>query len=282
MGSRDAEAGAEIVEEGDFELLAGLGEAEHDVAGLTPLIADGPAGDFSFGDEAADVVFRGVGMERDFGAFEDAHQSVFEAQQTAQQAVERGISGFGAIEDSLELRAQDFGSLGAGSELVVLQLAIEPPDHSPRDLDGLALNLVGGDQLVDESFGVDPALRVHADAELAGAVRNNDEIAEPALLLKRAPQRALAGHAHGIGRDRQLGHAQLAQAPHPILIGGEDPHRAVRELVEGGLGKVVVSHVDKRGFIDDVAGRPAQEVAQKRSRDLLGPVRNTAKRSEPM
>src|ERR1700733_1183862 len=121
----------------------------------------------------------------------NAHQSVFEAQQTAQQAVERGISGFGAIEDSLELRAQDFGSLGARSELVVLQLAIEPPDHSPRALDALVLNLVGGDQLVDEPFGVDPALRVHADAELAGAVRNNDKIAEPALLLKRAPKRAL-------------------------------------------------------------------------------------------
>ena len=70
-------------------------------------------------------------------------------QQTAQQAVERGVSGFGAIEDSLELRAQDFGSLGARSKLVFLQLAIEPPDHPPRDLDGLVLDLVGGDQLVD-------------------------------------------------------------------------------------------------------------------------------------
>ncbi len=99
---------------------------------------------------------------------------------------------------------------------------------------------------------------------LAGAVRNNDELAEPALLLKRAPQRALAGHAHGVGRDRQIGQAELAQAPHPILIGGEDRRRAVRELVEGRLGKVVVSHVDERGFIDDVVGRPAQEVAQKR------------------
>jgi hypothetical protein len=128
----------------------------------------------------------------------------------------------------------------------------------------LVLNLVGGGQLVDDPFGADPALRMHADAELAGAVRNNDELAEPALLLKRAPQRALAGHAHGVGRDRQIGQAELAQAPHPILIGGEDPRRAARELVEGRLGKVVVSHLDERGFIDDVAGRPAQEVAQKR------------------
>ena len=104
-------------------------------------------------------------MERDFGAFEDAHQTVLEAQQTAQQAVERGVSGFGAIEDLPELRAQGFGALGARSELVFLQPAIEPPDHPPRDLDGLVLNLVGGGQLVDEPFGVDPALRMHADAE---------------------------------------------------------------------------------------------------------------------
>ena len=41
LGSWDAETGSEVVEEADFELRAGLGEAEHDVAGLTPLFADG-------------------------------------------------------------------------------------------------------------------------------------------------------------------------------------------------------------------------------------------------
>ena len=51
------EAGAEIVEERDFEFFAGLGEAEHGVAGLAAFVADGSAGDFAFGDEGADVVF---------------------------------------------------------------------------------------------------------------------------------------------------------------------------------------------------------------------------------
>jgi hypothetical protein len=103
-------------------------------------------------------------MERDFGAFEDAHQPVLEAQ----QAVERGVSGF-------------------------------------------------------------------ADAELAGAVRNNNEIAEPASLTKRA----LAGHAPGIGRDRQLGQAQLAQAPYPILIRGEERAAVPASLSRAASGRLL-------------------------------------------
>ena len=131
-------------------------------------------------------------------------------------------SRFWRAEDALEARAQDFGSLGARSELVFLQPAIEPPDHPPRDLDGLALNLVGGDQLVDEPFGVDPALRVHADAELAGVVGNDDERRRASPPAEGAPQRALAGHAHRVGRDRQIGQAELAQAPHPIASEGKN------------------------------------------------------------
>ena len=36
--------------------------------------------------------------------------------------------------------------------------AIEPPDHPLGDLDGVALLVVGGDQLMDEPFGVDPGV----------------------------------------------------------------------------------------------------------------------------
>src|SRR5271166_3565733 len=46
----DLQSGAEVIEERDFELGAGLGEAEHDVAGDASSFADGSAGDFSFGD----------------------------------------------------------------------------------------------------------------------------------------------------------------------------------------------------------------------------------------
>jgi len=45
--------------------------------------------------------------------------------------------------------------LRAGRQLVLLQGTIEPPDHSLGDLDGVALLVVGGKELVDEAFGVD-------------------------------------------------------------------------------------------------------------------------------
>jgi hypothetical protein len=71
----NVEAGAEVVEEQDFE-LAGLREAEHDVAGLAAAFADGSAGDFAFGGEGADVVFGGVGVERDIRPVEHAPSTV--------------------------------------------------------------------------------------------------------------------------------------------------------------------------------------------------------------
>ena len=186
-GSWDGEAVAEIVEERDFELLAGLGEAKHDVAGVAAFVADSPSGDFALGDEDADVVFRGVRVERDMGMVEDAQEIVLKAKEAPEQAVESGVAGSGAVEDAVELRPQAFGFLGARGELVFFQGAIEPPDHAPGDLDRVALLVVGGDELVDEAFGVHPAQSVFADAELAGAVGHDDGLAEQALLANGAP-----------------------------------------------------------------------------------------------
>jgi hypothetical protein len=75
---------------------------------------------------------------------------------------------------------------------------------------------------------------------------------------------AFAGHAHRVGRDQEAGQAQFVQAAHPIFVRRKDRRRVVGELVEGGLRETVGSHIDERLLIDDVAGRPAQEVAQKR------------------
>src|SRR5271165_5809927 len=115
VGAGDAETVAEVVEEGDFEFHAGLGEAEHDAASLPALFADGSAGDFALGDEGADVVFRGVGVERDFRSFEHAQKFVFAPEQALELTVERRIAG-AALEDAVELRAQE----RAGSLLVAL------------------------------------------------------------------------------------------------------------------------------------------------------------------
>ena len=70
-----------------------------------PLFAGGSAGDFPFDHEGANVVFRRVGMQRDFGAVEDAQQAALETQQTSHQGVERGISGFDAMENAAESSA---------------------------------------------------------------------------------------------------------------------------------------------------------------------------------
>ena len=66
----DAEAVAEEIVERDFQLHAGFGQPQHDVAGVAAFVADGSAGDFSFRDEGADVVFGRVGVEGDLWAFE--------------------------------------------------------------------------------------------------------------------------------------------------------------------------------------------------------------------
>ncbi len=66
-GAVNAQAVAEIIPEGDAEFGAGLGDAEERIAYVTTGVASGPAGDFTLGDVTADVIFRSVGVERDFG-----------------------------------------------------------------------------------------------------------------------------------------------------------------------------------------------------------------------
>src|SRR5208282_4707940 len=142
-GSRESEAVAEIVEEGDAEFRACLGEAEHDVASAAAFVGHGSAGDFALGDEGADVVFGGVGVEGDFRPLEHAQEFALAREQAFEDAVERGVAG-PSLEDAVEAGAQFGGSAPARGELVVFQLAIEPPDHPSRDLDALrCLSLAG-------------------------------------------------------------------------------------------------------------------------------------------
>ncbi len=65
---------------------------QHDVARVAARVADGPAGDFSFRDEGADVVFGRVGVDRDLQAFENAQEPVLVAKQPSEQPIERGVS----------------------------------------------------------------------------------------------------------------------------------------------------------------------------------------------
>jgi len=130
----DAEAGADEFVERQFQLHAGFGKPQHDVARVAALVADGPAGDFSFRDEGADVVFGSVGVDRYLRAFENAQEPVLVAKQPSEQPIERGVSRAGALEDPVETGAQELGLFHAGGKLVVLQGTIEPPDHPLGDL----------------------------------------------------------------------------------------------------------------------------------------------------
>ena len=201
MWSRDSETVAKVVEERDFELGAGLGEAEHDVSGDASFFADRPAGDFSLGDDGANVVFAGVGVEGNFRPLEHAQQLVLVGVEALEEPVERGVSG-SAFEDAVEAGREFGGALWAGGELERLELPIEPPDHSPRDVDGVALPVVGGNELVDEALGVNPTQSVVADAELPGVIGEDDGGGgQPILGADGAPERPFAGHAHRIGGD---------------------------------------------------------------------------------
>ena len=151
------------------------------------------------GDEGADVVFRGVGVERDFRPFEHAQKFVFAPEQALQQTVERGVAG-SAFEDAVELQAQEARLFWARGALVLLQRPIEPPDRAPHDPDGVALLVVGGNELMDEALGVDPTERVIAEAELAGVVGDDDGLSEQAFGLDRPHKRRFARRPHRIGR----------------------------------------------------------------------------------
>jgi hypothetical protein len=88
-----AQAGAEIVEDGDFECPAGLGAAEPEVAGLAALFADGSAGDFALVTKARMSFSEALGVERDFRPFEPAQKVVFAAEPPPQPTIERRMAG---------------------------------------------------------------------------------------------------------------------------------------------------------------------------------------------
>ena len=144
------------------------------------------------------LVLRGILVARARAAVRPCCVEAFE------ELVEGGVSG-SAFEDAVEPRSQFGCAFRAGGELERLELTIEPPDHPPRDFDCAALPVVGGDELVDETLGVNPTQRVVADAELPRVIGEDDGAGEPILGAERAPQRAFAGHAHGIRGDPQLG-----------------------------------------------------------------------------
>src|SRR6266481_1078244 len=93
-------------------------EAQHDVTGVVAAVANGSTGDFTFGDEGADVVFGTVGVEGNFRPVEDAQQSILVAKQPSEQPVEHHVAGCATLEDAVEAPAQDLSLLRTGNLVV--------------------------------------------------------------------------------------------------------------------------------------------------------------------
>ena len=85
MGRVDAEAITQVGEEGDAELATGLHQAEHDVACLATIGAHRATRDPALGDAGAQVVFGGIGVERDLRSLHNLQQFVLSPVQASQQ-----------------------------------------------------------------------------------------------------------------------------------------------------------------------------------------------------
>ncbi len=185
---------------------------------------------------------------------------MFVGEPALEEFVERRISG-SAFEDAVEARSEFDRARWAWGELERLELTIEPPDHPPRDFDGAALPVVGGNELVDKALGVNPTQSVVADAELAGVVGEDDGAGQPILGADRAPQRAFAGCAHGIGGHPQLGQAERAQMRPPLGFTGEFEDFCLAERFDDAVRQIGRAHIGHGRRVDRVARRPAQEIA---------------------
>lgn len=84
----EAEAIAQVGEEGDAELLAGLHEPEHDVAGLTAICTHRAARDPALSHAGAQIIFGGIGVERDFGSLQHHQQFILPSVQPDQQLIQ--------------------------------------------------------------------------------------------------------------------------------------------------------------------------------------------------
>jgi hypothetical protein len=150
------EAGAEVVPERDAELGAGFAEAEECVAAVATSIASCAAAHLSFGDVAAHVVFRSVGVERNFGAVEHHQQFAFVGMEPSEQSVEADEARL-AREDAIKACPQSGLALAGGMLAIGLEIAIEPPDQCPYAMLGDALLIREGVELVNEALSMDPA-----------------------------------------------------------------------------------------------------------------------------
>ena len=165
----------EIIPEDDSQFFASFGEAKESIAAIATDIAAGAAADLAFGDVSPNIVFRAVGVERDFGPLKHFEQLGLVGVESFEQAVEGDEAGL-TREDAIEPRRQGRFALFGWREPIGLEIAVEAPNQAADMALGFAVLIGEGIKLVNEPLGMDPTKSVFTDVELAGVIADDDGI----------------------------------------------------------------------------------------------------------
>jgi hypothetical protein len=138
---RHPEPAAQIIPDLDTELVAGLDETEEGIATIPADVAPCSRADLAPRDLTANVVFRTIGVERDFRPVQHHQQLGLIGMQSCQQPIQRGEAG-AAQEDAVEACAQRLSPPLAGFQLISLEVRVEVPDEATNPRLGRAM-LVG-------------------------------------------------------------------------------------------------------------------------------------------
>ena len=191
----DTQPIAEIMPERKAKLLTGLHQAEQAVARLATRAADGAARDLALDDDAAQIPFRGIGMERDLGSLENAQQLDLATPQPTQQRIEFAIAGADG-EYPIEPKLKAAGGTSRGFSPIGFQRFVKVPDELAQGFDVLHLARRRRHQLVQQPFGMDPAQSMGADPELAGVVGDDHCIADQTMMADSTPDAGLGKRAN--------------------------------------------------------------------------------------
>src|ERR1700676_570197 len=153
--SRYLEPAAQIVPDRDSELVAGLNETEESIATIPADVASRPGADLAACDLTANVVFRTVGVERDFRSVQHHQQLGLVGVQPRQQAIQRGEAG-AAKEDAIEACAQRLSPPLAGFQLISPEVRVKVPDQATNSRLSGAMPVVERIQFMHKPFRVDP------------------------------------------------------------------------------------------------------------------------------
>src|SRR5579863_3530905 len=153
-------------------------------------------------------------MQRYFGTIEDAQHVWLQLVQSSQLPIEHDVAGlFG--EDPVEAGAHHAGAPGIRIALVSLEVSIIPPDQTSLQIQRATVRIAERLQLVDKPLGVDPALRMIANSELARTIGNDHRVPEQTLVTYGTPERCFGGYLDRIGLDCKCVEAKCLEVPSP-------------------------------------------------------------------